>query len=80
MTYAGWIGDSGMVQLPHMGPAICGGGLTVGSGTTQPLSPLYGAAIAAPPIPMMMSAEAANIASRFMVRSVRVQQPSQSPT
>jgi hypothetical protein len=69
-----------MVQLPHrcVGPAICGGVLTVRSGTTQPLSLLYGAAIAAPPIPMMMSAEAANIASRFMVRSVRVQQPSQS--
>jgi len=77
MTYAGWIGDSGMVQLPHMGPAICGGVLTVGSGTTQPLSPLYGAAIAAPPIPMT-NAKAANIPSRFMVLSVRVQQPSRS--
>jgi hypothetical protein len=73
-AYAGWVGGSGMVQLPHTGPAICGSVLTVGAGTTQPLSPLYGAAIAAPPIPMT-NAKAANIASRFMVRSMRVQQP-----
>jgi hypothetical protein len=66
--YAGWVGGSGIVQLPHTGPVICGGVLTIGSGTMQPLSPLYGAAIAAPPIPMT-NAKDANIASRFMVRS-----------